>query len=275
MAMPWSFFRKNGVFVQCDGCQETVPRKDVEANMSVCPRCGYHHRIGALKRIEITLDEGTFEEHFEGIEAVDPLGFVGKRSYAQRIADARERTGLKDAAVAGTGKVLGAELVIACTDFGFLMGSMGSALGEKITRAVELATERRLPVIIFSGSGGGARMDEGMLSLMQMAKTSAAIARHNLQRLLYISVITNPTYAGVAASFASLGDVIMAEPRAQTGFTGPRVIEQTMKVKLPAHFQESEFMLEHGQIDMIVEREHMREAIRKLIDYCVPADGGS
>jgi acetyl-CoA carboxylase carboxyl transferase subunit beta len=276
MALSWSFFRKpknvkaDGVFAKCEGCQETVPTKDLDANLGVCPRCGHHHRIGAIRRIEVTVDEGSFEEYFEDLEPVDPLGFVGRRSYSERVADARERTGLREAAIAGTGRILGRSAVIACTDFGFLMGSMGSVVGEKITRAIELATERAEPVIIFSGSGGGARMDEGMLSLMQMAKTSAAVAKHDAAGLLYISVITNPTYAGVAASFASLGDIIVAEPRAQTGFTGPRVIRQTMKVELPEHFQESEFMLEHGQIDMIVERHRMRETLHKLMQYAMP-----
>ncbi len=280
MALPWNIFGKgknvkaDGVFLQCKDCEETIPKKDLEANMGVCPRCGYHHRIGARRRIEVTLDEGSVEELFQDLEPVDPLGFIGRRSYAERLAEARQKTGLADAAVVCKGKIMGRELIFACTDSNFLMGSMGSVVGEKIARAIETATQNNLPVVIVSGSGGGARMDEGTVALMQMAKTSAAVAKHHQAGGLYISVITNPTYGGVAASFATLGDVILAEPRAETGFTGRIVIQQTMKVDLPEHFQESEFMLEHGQIDMIVDRHSMRQTLFSLIEYCLPVGDG-
>jgi acetyl-CoA carboxylase carboxyl transferase subunit beta len=244
--------------------------KHVEANLSVCTECGHHFRIGAKRRIDVTLDPDSFEEMFAEILPQDPLQFAGKRSYAQRLHESQERTGLKDAVVCGTGTIMGRRLMMCTTDSGFLMGSMGSVVGEKITRAAEYATENKLPLLIVSGSGGGARMDEGALSLMQMAKTSAALGRHAESGSLFISLITNPTYGGVSASFATLGDILMAEPRAQMGFTGPRVIQQTIKAELPEGFQTAEFLMEHGQLDLITPRKEIRSTVATLIDYLAP-----
>lgn len=274
--MPLPFFsqrrhvKTDGVFMKCSNCAEVVRVKDVEAGLQVCPACDHHFPLGAQKRIEVTLDAGTFQELFTDIYPCDPLEFAAKRSYSERLAEAQKSTGLADAASVGTGEIKGARVAIGITDHRFMMGSMGSVVGEKIALLAEHAIEQRLPLIVFSGSGGGARMDEGVVSLMQMAKTSAALGRLNRAGLLYISVITDPTYGGVSASFATLGDVIIAEPRARMGFTGPRVIAQTMKVELPAGFQEAEFNKEHGQVDMIVHRRDMPAVLARLLDYCRP-----
>jgi acetyl-CoA carboxylase carboxyl transferase subunit beta len=253
--------KSDGVFMPCDNCKATLVVKDVEANLSVCPECDWHFRIGARRRVELIVDPDSWKELFGDLAPVDPLQFAGKRSYAQRLQESQKRSGLKDAIVTGVGSVQGRRAALAVTDSSFMMGSMGSVVGEKITRTVEYATQHRLPVVIVSGSGGGARMDEGALSLMQMAKTSAALAKHREARCLYVSVITNPTYGGVSASFATLGDINLAEPKAQMGFTGPRVIQQTIKAELPDGFQTAEFLLEHGQLDLIV---------RQLFDYLMP-----
>lgn len=260
--------KTDGMFMACERCKATLVVREVEANLSVCPECDHHFRIGAVRRVDITLDGGLIEELYSDIRPTDPLKFAGKRSYAVRLKESQERTGLLDAVLCGRGRIGGRDLVFCATDSSFMMGSMGSVVGEKITRSIEHGTKNRLPVVIVSGSGGGARMDEGALSLMQMAKTSAALARHADARLLYISVITNPTYGGVSASFASLGDVNIGEPRAQMGFTGPRVIRQTMKIDLPEGFQEAEFLLAHGQLDMVVHRREMPHTLGLLIDYC-------
>ena len=264
---PSQFVRTDGVFRKCDACASTVPTKDVALNLDVCVNCGYHFTIGAQRRVEITLDENTFVERFSNIEPVDALQFSCKRTYAERLVEAQRKTGLKDAVLTGTGRIEGKETMFIVTDSRFMMGSMGSVVGEKISRAFEAATMEKLPVVLVSGSGGGARMDEGVLSLMQMAKTAAAIGVHSKKGLAYVSVITNPTYGGASASFATLGDVLIAEPRARMGFTGPRVIRETLHVELPKGFQEAEFLLEHGQLDMIVERPKMRKTLASLFEY--------
>jgi len=264
---PKQHVRTDGVFMKCPGCAGTIRRKDVDANLGVCPECGYHDRIGAKRRVEITADEGSFEPMFEDILPEDPLGFAAAKSYVERLGRSQEATGLSEAILIGRAAIEGRAVVFGATDCNFMMGSMGSVVGERIARGAELALSELRPLVIVSGSGGGARMDEGALSLMQMAKTSAAIGRLRAAAIPYVAVITNPTYGGVSASFASLGDVIVAEPRAQMGFTGPRVIKQTMKVDLPPGFQESEFLRDHGQLDMVVERGQLRATIAKLIDY--------
>ncbi len=263
--------RTDGVFTKCEGCSTTVRHKDVDENLGVCPECGYHMRIGAKRRIEITVDEDSFEALFEDVLPADPLGFRAKKSYAERIKACQEATGLTEAILIGRANIETRPVVFGATDCNFLMGSMGSVMGERFARGAELAVEERKPFIIVSGSGGGARMDEGALSLMQMAKTSAAVGLLHRERVPYLVVVTNPTYGGVSASFASLGDVIVAEPRAQMGFTGPRVIQQTMKVDLPPGFQESEFLRDHGQIDIVVERKEIRPMLARLIEYLMPA----
>ena len=267
--------RTDGLFTACSACRETVDVKELERRFWVCPRCGYPGRLSAKRRIAITLDPESWKEICDDLESVDPLNFSGARSYAERLKENQEKTGLTEAVLTGTGTIRASPCVYAVTDANFMMGSMGSVVGERLTRAIEHATRERLPLIIVSGSGGGARMDEGALSLMQMAKTAAALARHGRAGLLYISVITDPTYGGVSASFAMLGDVIITEPRARAGFTGPRVIEQTMKVKLPPGFQESEFLRRHGQIDLVVERKDLPETLAKLIAYCRPRDAAA
>ena len=264
---PSQFVRTDGVFRKCDACGSTIPTKDVAENLDVCVNCGHHFAIGAPRRIEITLDAGSFVERFAGIEPVDALGFSCKRTYAERLVESQRKTGLKDAVLTGTGRIEEREVMFVATDSRFMMGSMGSVVGEKIARAFEGAAAERLAVVLFSGSGGGARMDEGVLSLMQMAKTAAAIGMHSEKGLAYICIITNPTYGGASASFATLGDVLIGEPRARMGFTGPRVIRETLKVELPEGFQESEFLLDHGQLDMIVERSRMRATLASLLDY--------
>jgi len=255
------------LWIKCPECGELIYRKKLEENLMVCPKCNFHFTIGAYERVGLTLDEGTFEEYDAGLESVDPLHFEGPKKYKDKLKSDRAETGLKSAAVTGEGKVNKRSVILCVTDSRFIMGSMGSVVGEKLTRAIETGTKKKWPVIIISGSGGGARMYEGMFSLMQMAKTSAALGRHHEAKIPYISVLTNPTMAGVMASFASLGDVILAEPKALIGFTGPRVIEQTIKQTLPPGFQKSEFLLEHGLIDMIVHRKNMRERLINLLDY--------
>jgi acetyl-CoA carboxylase carboxyl transferase subunit beta len=257
----------DGLWTKCEGCSEALYNKALEENLKVCPKCGYHFTLAAQERINTIIDAGTFNEFDKDMVSQDPLGFKGPKTYKDKLSEDQAATGLNDAVITGEGALEGRKVSIAVTDSRFIMGSMGSVVGEKITRAIEFATEEKLPMIIVSGSGGGARMYEGMFSLMQMAKTSVALSNHNKAGLLYISVLTNPTMAGVMASFAGLGDVIIAEPRALIGFTGPRVIEQTIKQKLPAGFQRSEFLLEHGLIDMIVNRKNMKNTLLSLIDY--------
>jgi acetyl-CoA carboxylase carboxyl transferase subunit beta len=236
--------------------------------MSVCPECGYHFYLSARQRIEQMLDEGTFEEWDTDLRPSDPLTFKDKKAYADRLVAEQKRTGLVDAAITGKGRVRARPVAVGITDSAFIMGSMGSVVGEKLARLVERATEQDLPLIIISGSGGGARMHEGILSLMQMAKVSAALARYDQAGGLFISVLTNPTMGGVAASFASLGDVVFAEPKALIGFAGPRTIKATIRIELPEGFQTSEFLLEHGYIDRIVPRDRLKTEIARTIDYC-------
>lgn len=230
----------------------------------VCPKCNYHFRLGVWERIEYLLDKGSFQEDDKDMESSDPLEFKGPKSYQDKLENDRKTTGLKEAAITGEGKIGGYNIIIALTDSNFIMGSMGSVVGEKVTRAIEKAMEKKLPFISVSGSGGGARMYEGVLSLMQMAKTSAAVAKLNKAGLLYISVVTDPTMGGVTASFVSLGDIIIAEPQALIGFAGPRVIEQTIRQKLPPGFQKSEFLLQHGLVDLVVPRQDLRPTLIRI-----------
>jgi len=257
----------DGLWTKCEDCAQVLYNKTLEENLKVCPKCNYHFTLGAYERIDMLLDKQAFQEHDKDMLPADPLDFKGTKTYLEKIAQDQLATGLKEAAVTGEGLLDGKKIAFAVTDSRFIMGSMGSVVGEKITRIIEFATKNKLPLIIVSGSGGGARMYEGMLSLMQMSKTSAALAYHHQQKLPYISVLTNPTMAGVMASFAGLGDIIIAEPKALIGFTGPRVIEQTIRQKLPAGFQRSEFLLEHGLIDMIVHRKNLKSTLSQLIDY--------
>ena len=259
-----------GLWIRCNGCQATVFRKQVDKALGVCPEpgCGYHFYVAAAVRIRQLLDEDSFEEWCAELMSCDPLQFSDKKSYRDRLVDEQKKTGLNEACVVGRGYMRGRPLVFGLTDSAFIMGSMGSVVGEKLTRAIENATKMQLPLVIVSGSGGGARMHEGILSLMQMGKVSAALARFHEGGGLFISVLTNPTMGGVAASFASLGDVIIAEPKALVGFAGPRVVQATVKIELPAGFQTSEFLLEHGFVDRIVERKHLRSEIARMIDYC-------
>lgn len=250
-----------GKWVKCDSCKEILYKEDVHKNYSVCPNCGKHFRISARRRLEQIVDENTFEEMDSDLQTTDPLQFEG---YTKKIALLQEKTKINEAVKTGIGKINGEQAVIAIMDGNFLMGSMGCVVGEKITRAVETAIEKRLPLIMFCVSGG-ARMQEGIISLMQMAKTSAALAKLDDAGLLYISVLTDPTTGGVTASFAMLGDIILAEPDALIGFAGPRVIEQTLKQKLPEGFQRSEFLLEHGFIDKIVSRKDMKNTLSQIL----------
>lgn len=257
-----------GLWKRCPGCQATIFRKEAEKRLGVCPECDYHWHVPARQRVAQVLDEGTFEEWDADMESADPLQFVEKVSYPQRLEEEQKRTGLREAALVGTGMIRGRRVAFGVTDSAFIMGSMGSVVGEKLTRTVERATAEQLPLIIISGSGGGARMHEGVLSLMQMAKVSAALARFDSAGGLFISVLTNPTMGGVAASFASLGDVVFAEPRALIGFAGPRTIKATIRIELPKGFQTSEFLLEHGFIDRIVRRQDLQSELARTIDYC-------
>jgi acetyl-CoA carboxylase carboxyl transferase subunit beta len=257
----------DGVWTKCEGCSAVLYNKNLEENLKVCPKCDHHFILGAYERIKLLLDQDSFQEFDKDMSSMDPLDFKGPKTYKDKLSEAQRVTGLKEAAVFGQGLLNDKKVIVAVTDSRFIMGSMGSVVGEKITRAIETATKNKLPLIIVSGSGGGARMYEGMFSLMQMSKTCAALAKHHRARLVFISVLTNPTMAGVMASFAGIGDVIMAEPRALIGFTGPRVIEQTIKAKLPPGFQSSEFLLSHGLIDMIIHRKALKETLGKLIGY--------
>jgi len=256
-----------GLWTKCEECSETLYNKTLDENFKVCPKCNYHFGLTAYERIDLLFDQNSFLEFDKDMISLDPLDFKGPKTYKEKLNQDQEATGLKDAVVSGEGKLNGRRVVMAVTDSRFIMGSMGSVVGEKITRSIEFATKNKLPMIIVSGSGGGARMYEGMFSLMQMAKTCGALAYLRKAKLPYISVLTNPTMAGIMASFASVGDIIMAEPKALIGFTGPRVIEQTIRQKLPAGFQRSEFLLEHGLIDMIVNRKNMKDTLNQLLDY--------
>jgi acetyl-CoA carboxylase carboxyl transferase subunit beta len=257
-----------GLWLRCEDCGETIYRQEAERIQNVCPQCGYHMYLSAVDRVKWVLDEGTFEEWDATLSPTDPLEFRDKKAYAERLVAEQKRTGLRDAALTGTGMIRARRVAFGVTDSAFIMGSMGSVVGERLTRLVERATRDELPLIIISGSGGGARMHEGILSLMQMAKISAALARYDEAGGLFISVLTNPTMGGVAASFASLGDLVFAEPKALIGFAGPRTIKATIRLELPKGFQTSEFLLEHGYVDRIVRRADLKSEIARTIDYC-------
>jgi len=259
-----------GLWTKCEECGEIIYNKTLEEDFKVCPKCDYHFTLSARERVAQLIDEGTFKEMDKDLASMDPLKFRGPKSYAVKLKEDRAATGLVDAVITGEGLINQKKVAVGVTDSRFIMGSMGSVVGEKLTRLIEFATDKKMPLIIVSGSGGGARMYEGMLSLMQMAKTSQALAKHHETRQLFISVLTNPTMAGIMASFASLGDLILAEPKALIGFTGPRVIEQTIRQKLPDGFQTSEFLLEHGMIDNIVHRKQLKASLHQLIEFFQP-----
>lgn len=258
--------RTEGLFVKCQGCEEMLLKREVEENLSVCPRCGHHNRISAVERLNLTLDDGEWDELDAGLSSTDPLNFVDTKTYRTRLRQMQENSGMLDALVTGQGKVGGRPAVVCAMELSFIGGSMGTVVGEKITRAIELAIKSRSALVVFSASGG-ARMQEGAISLMQMAKISAALARLDDAGLPFISVLTDPTTGGVTASFAMLGDFNIAEPGAQIGFAGPRVIEQTIKQKLPEGFQRAEFLLEHGMLDAVVERKDLRDFILHSLDF--------
>ena len=253
-----------GVWTKCKNCQEIVYGKEIERNLNVCPKCDYHFRIGARERIDLVLDQDSFEEMDGTMRSVDFLDFKDSKKYKERIKAAVKKAGDGDAVICGTGQLEGLPVVVAVFDFAFMGGSMGSVVGEKITRAIEKGLETRAPVLVFSSSGG-ARMQESILSLMQMAKTSAALAKLKDAGIPFISVLTDPTTGGVTASFAMLGDLNIAEPRALIGFAGPRVIEQTIRQTLPEGFQRSEYLLEHGMVDMIVPRREMKQRLAQVL----------
>jgi len=257
-----------GLWIRCPGCKGSIYRKEAEKLLNVCPQCEYHFYVSALDRIRQVLDEGTFEEWDGHLRPADPLNFADQKPYKDRLVSEQQRTGLSDAAMTGGGMIRARRVAFAVTDSAFIMGSMGSVVGERLARLIERATEEKLPLIIISGSGGGARMHEGILSLMQMAKVSAALARYDSAGGLFISVLTNPTMGGVAASFAALGDLVFAEPKALIGFAGPRTIKATIRLELPKGFQTSEFLLQHGFIDRIVPRSRLKSEIARAIDYC-------
>jgi acetyl-CoA carboxylase carboxyl transferase subunit beta len=257
-----------GLWVHCPKCKATVFRKEMQARLYVCPECDHHFYVPARERIRQLLDTDSFEEWFTDLRSCDPLGFRDRIPYAQRLQDEQRKTGLPDAAVVGKGFIRGRPVVLGITDFAFMAGSMGSVVGEKLTRCAEAATRLNLPLIFVSGSGGGARMQEGILSLMQMAKISAALAKYDSAGGLYVSILTNPTMGGVAASFALQGDLTLAEPGALIGFAGKRTIWNTVRLELPEGFQTSEFLLEHGFIDRIVPRQDLRTEVARIIDYC-------
>ncbi len=252
-----------GKWIKCDECKEIIYRDTLRENLSICPNCGHYFRMHINKRLELVIDEGTYKKFDLNIETTNPLQI---EEYPKKLKTLREKTGINEAVACGTGKINGEEVVICVMDSGFLMGSMGIVVGEKITYSIEQAIQRKLPLIIFSVSGG-ARMQEGIISLMQMAKTVSALTKLDEAGLLYISVLTDPTYGGVTASFASLGDIVLSEPKAMIGFAGQRVIEQTIGESLPEGFQTAEFLLEHGFIDKIVERKDLKDTLAKLIKY--------
>jgi acetyl-CoA carboxylase carboxyl transferase subunit beta len=263
--------KTEGIFVKCLECDNALYKRELKESLQVCTHCGYHFRFGARTRLDVLFDEGDYEKLDEEVMSADPLEFVDTKPYKERIEMAKEASGLPEAIVSGKGKVGGHLVYAGAMDMTFIGGSMGSAVGEKITRLIERAIETRGAVVIFAASGG-ARMQEGTFSLMQMAKISAALAQLHAARLPFISVLTDPTTGGVTASFAMLGDVIVAEPKALIGFAGPRVIEQTIREKLPKGFQRSEFLLEHGMVDMVVDRREMRQTIIRLLNFMMNPD---
>ena len=258
-----------GLWVKCEGCREVIYSKELERNLRICPKCSYHFRIDAAERIRLLVDEDEPTRRFAEIRPADPLGFEDAKPYSERLREYQKRTGLADAVQVVEGHVGGVEAVVAVLEYGFMGGSMGSVVGEVIARSAELARERRLPLIVVSASGG-ARMQEGALSLMQMGKIAAALARLKQEGVPYISVLTDPTTGGVTASFAMLGDLNVAEPGALIGFAGPRVIQQTIRQELPEGFQRSEFLLEHGFLDMVVERTELKETLARCLRHLEP-----
>lgn len=259
-----------GLWVKCENCKEIVYKKEVEKNLKVCPKCNYHFRIGAEERLSLMVDEGSFVEMNEGVISGDPLRFKDTVPYRDRISEYQKRSGLREAVITGEALINGSPVVIGIMDFSFHGGSMGSAVGEKVVRAAEVSIEKKIPLIIVASSGG-ARMQEGIFSLMQMAKTAAAIGKLKDAGILYISILSDPTFGGVTASFAMLGDIIIAEPKSLIGFAGQRVIEQTIKQQLPENFQRAEFFLEHGMIDMVVDRKNLKETLWTLIGHLSPS----
>ena len=255
-----------GLWVKCEGCKEIIYKKEVLRNANVCPKCNYHFRISAIERLTALLDEGRYQEVDTDIYSVDPLKFVDTKPYKDRLQDYRERTGMTDAVINARGTLGGYQVMISAMEYRFMGGSMGSVVGEKVTRATERALEERIPLIVISCSGG-ARMQEGCLSLMQMAKISGALARLDDARVPYISILTDPTTGGVTASYAMLGDINIAEPKALIGFAGPRVIEQTIRQKLPEGFQRADFLLKHGMLDKVVPRMDMRDFLIKALRF--------
>ena len=262
--------RTEGLWVKCDNCRQIIWKKDLEENFNVCPKCGKHFRIDARARLAQLLDGNQYEVFDGNLASNDPLKFVDLKAYSSRLKQAKADSGLKDAVINAQGKLNGRAVIVSAMEYSFIGGSMGAVVGEAITRAIEKAMETRRPIIVVSASGG-ARMMEGVISLMQMAKISAALARLDAARVPYISVLTDPTTGGVTASFAMLGDLNIAEPRALIGFAGPRVIEQTIRQKLPAGFQSSEFLLEHGMLDAIVVRRDLKGYIARALDFMVQA----
>jgi acetyl-CoA carboxylase carboxyl transferase subunit beta len=258
-----------GLWVKCDNCKEIIYKKEIDKNLKVCPKCNYHFRITARERLDLVVDDGSFAESDAGLAPKDFLEFKDTVKYKDKLKASQSGTGLSDAIISGEATISGHPVALAVLDFGFMGGSMGSVVGEKICRTAELAEEKGIPLIVFSSSGG-ARMQEGIVSLMQMAKTSGAVARLGRKGIPFISVLTDPTFGGVSASFSSLGDLILAEPKSLIGFAGPRVIEQTIKKPLPEGFQRAEFQLEHGQVDMIVDRKHMKETLAKILEFFLP-----
>ncbi len=255
-----------GLWIKCNSCKEIIYKKEIEKKLQVCPKCNYHFRISSSERIQFIADEGSFVETDSELATADPLEFRDSVTYKERLEENTKNSGLKEAAIYGSATINGRPVELAIMDFSFMGGSMGSVVGEKIARAAERALEQKIPLITVSSSGG-ARMQEGMFSLMQMAKVSAAIGRLKETELPYISIIADPTFGGVTASFAMLGDIIIAEPKSLIGFAGPRVIEQTIKQQLPENFQRAEFMLDHGMIDLVVERKELKNTIFTLIDH--------
>lgn len=252
-------------WIVCKSCGATVHKNEYAENQKVCPKCDYHGRLTAVERVNQLIDKDTFVEFDQELSPQDPLSFVDDKPYNERLEAAQRKTGVKEGAVCGTGKLSGTDVVLAVMNFDFIGGSMGSVVGEKITRAIEKAIETKSPLIVVSSSGG-ARMHEGILSLMQMAKTSAALELLSEAKVPFISILTDPTYGGVAASFATLGDLIVAEPQARIGFAGKRVIEETIREKLPKDFQTAEYLLEHGQVDVILHRNQMKERLAKIFE---------
>jgi acetyl-CoA carboxylase carboxyl transferase subunit beta len=255
-----------GLWVKCNNCREIIYKKELEKNAKVCPKCDYHFPISVEERINLILDEGSFKEWDSDLSPSDPLNFRDSIRYRDRLRAYQEKTGQKDVLVIGEGKLNHRPVTLGIFNFGFMAGSMGSVVGEKITRAIERTIELRYPFILITASGG-ARMQEGILALMQMAKTSAAVGRLRAERIPYISILTDPTFGGVTASFAMLGDIIMAEPKSLIGFAGPRVIEQTIKQQLPSGFQRAEFLLQHGMVDLIVGRKKLRETLSRILSF--------